>query len=234
MIRRKRATALELSTSGQPVSLDDLPITEPETERSLLEKNGHLTWIMYLSKGRRSFFLPDGDRLRISQVYRLCYEQAQNPSIITAFVGYFPGVAFESSWLATLVRLAARQSYDEGCELMIALSKGFRRAATPTRIGRQIRRGRLEAARCARRQIQQQLADFSKSIDQANATPEFVIEQVLTYVRRLITGDPRLEPLCGRLLKMLKQARHYEASVLIAATQFNVRIRDLETSPIAR
>src|SRR5207244_759206 len=88
----------------QPLRLDDLQIREPEKEKSILEKKGSLAWIIYLSGDRPSFFLPDGERLRISEIYRLCYEKQFSLAVITDFVAHFPAITFQSPWLAALVR----------------------------------------------------------------------------------------------------------------------------------
>jgi hypothetical protein len=235
MTQRKRRTALEPLTPGQPVPLDDLPILEPEIEKVLLEKNGIVPWMACLSKGRASFFLPNGERTRISEVYRLCYERASNKSIISDFVGHFPLTALESPWLQELVKQKSRVLPNEdGDELLNALGNGFKRAARPTRINRQISQGRLEAARCARRLLQQQFDDLAENLDLGRATAEFIHEEVSDEVARRIAEDPRLKPLRGSLVEMLKKSQHYEASALIVGEQFHVRIRELQTNPLRR
>jgi hypothetical protein len=229
MAPRNQRNVLEPGNQ-QPVLFGDLPISEPAIERSLLENEGPQAWMKYLSKGRNSFFLPGEDRSRISEVYRLCYEQTQSPKVIATLVAHFPDVAFESPWLASLVRLSSRQSPDKRNELMIAFCNGFKRAASPTMNVRLIRQGRIEAAKYCRLQLRQQLSDFDRSLDRKHATADFIQDYVSAYVDKLVNEDHRLEPLRGRLLKMMREAKLYKASILIVTAQFRVRARDLETS----
>ena len=113
------------------------PIENPDEERTIIERHDLYAYAQYLQKrlGADSLWIDPGLEERISEVYRLCSKSGERTGIVSDFVAFFPGLAFNAQWLAKLVRNEASKENKylgvPGRDLYKALEYGFRRAADP-------------------------------------------------------------------------------------------------------
>ncbi len=209
------------------------PISDPTKEKQILEDKGHVAWIEWLQEGVKDCFAyhPTDEMKRITEVYRLCFEQSKrkDTSIIGDFVAHHPRLVL-SGWVAEVAEQWNITALDETItgrnRLLKAISNGFRRASSSS-WNQRLRRGRLSAAREFRLRLSRELTSFHEGFKDSPA--EWWSKQVEKNVSDLVRENPQLSSLTGELRTKLSTGQIYKAAVLIAATIFGVRERDLET-----
>jgi hypothetical protein len=236
----KNANRVDEQPSGaigqiiRAVDVAAIPIEDPFVEKSLADKDPG-TLCFYLSRntgcGRISALAL---RDRIIEIYRRCYERSDDPEeVICDFVAAYPQLAFDAVWLKVLVETQAanRDFRPDGPRnsLFRALTTGFRRVANPEpRVRRSMRDAQMEAARFALRDIRKDLDGWERTLERGDATPEWINQRANAKAMELVT-HPRLERHQERLKQLLRQGKHYQASIFIAGKIYSVRTRDLES-----
>ena len=225
-----------VTTGATEDALKASPIDDPEEEKFLVEKLGVSGYLAYL--GRRMGVRPPwilSETLlesRISEVYRRCFERNKSPEFINDFVAYRPYLALRAGWLADVVRESLVRR-DKPNMVLKALASGFRRAANiSVRMRKEIRVGKLQAARLYRRQIYKQLDDSANIADlrglKAAGATKPIKKWAQNEVKRLVRECPRLRDADEKILVLLCKNHIRKASVAIASRVFSVREYDLE------
>lgn len=209
------------------------PISDPTAEKRILERDGPGKWIDWLqgrTKADSFGHHPADEAKRIAEVYRLCFEKSrrEDVSIVGDFAAHYPGIFLSGTWVAEVAKQWSVTKLDETNRLLKAIADGFRRASPPA-WNRQQRRGRLRAAREFRSRMGSELKSFLEELRCQDSTKEWLAEQIGVRVSDLVHRNPRLSSVAEKLRKKLLARRAYQAAILIAATIFEVRERDLQT-----
>ena len=112
--------------------------------------------------------------------------------------------------------------------LLKEISGGFGRASSSSSWNRQLRQARLRAAREFHSRLSAELRSFWEELHPQNSTKEWLAGQIKAKVSDLVREYPRLFSVADKLKTALSAGQIYEATVLIAATIFDVRERNLE------
>jgi hypothetical protein len=229
----------ELGTNKNryPLSGESIPIEDPFLEKEIFETQGENGYAMYLVKDRpQGIAFPGGLGQRLSEVYRRCYEARKDFTVIRDFVAYLPGLAFNSRWLAALVKdHTIFEDPSPGSprnRLLRALAYGFKGAADPKpRYRRWSRANRLLAARDVQRAMQKEFADSFKpnSIESIDVMAKQ--SRVAEIVNKVIKIHRVLKPQSEELAAHLMAGQFRKASVLFASKIFRVLAHDLESKP---
>jgi len=226
-----------------------LLVEDPFHEKSLLQKDAN-RWILALVEKVRKRdglpaksalgFTPESLRKRICDVYRLCYERSVETSqtkIVYDFAAFFPDLIFCAKWFIRLLQAPAVE--DNGTlkkKLFLALSKGFRRAASTVGSSKQLFTGRVEAAKIFRSsEIVPHLRKWELRLDRKHSNSrdtDWLGARTASEVDALIVKYPALKPCRRHLTDLLLVGKLYEASVLISATVFRVPAHQLERNPL--
>lgn len=216
-------------------------ITNPSTERQIFESKGPVAWIEWLQEGTKpdSFaYHPIDEAKRIAEVYRLCFELSgqKNVSIIGDFVAHCPHLVLSGTWVAQVAKQRSITRPEETNQtgenrLLEAIGRGFRRAASFS-WERKLKPSRLRAAREFRSKINEELKSFVETLRRRDAERDWLAAQIKAKVSELVRHNPRLSSVADKLTKKLSARRTYDASILIAATIFDIRERDLEAKSI--
>ena len=213
------------------------PISDPFEEKEILERKGHVAWIEWLQKCIKATafaYHPRDEEKRIAQVYRLCFEESghTNVSIIGDFVAHYPRIVLSGTWVGPVAEQWSITGLDETNRtrrnrLLKAISDGFRRAALSSWKGK-LRPSRLRAALEFRSRINEELKSFVKELQPQNAQKEWLARQIEEKVSALVRDNPLLSSVADKLTEKLSALHPYDASILIAATIFDIRERDLQ------
>jgi hypothetical protein len=115
--------------------------------------------------------------------------------------------------------------------LFRAVATGFRRVANPApRFNRSVRNTRLDAARFARKEIQEELDRWERTLVRGTAASEWIAERAAEKAEELIAGDSRLKVVEKKLNACLLKGQLYGAANLIASKIYGVRVRALEST----
>lgn len=214
------------------------PLSDPLAERQILEGVGPGEWVDWLQKRVKVKVLVSHPRVearRIAEVYRLCFELSgnENVSIIGDFVAHYPRIVMSGTWVAEAAEQWNVTKLDETNRtgtnrLLKAIADGFRRASS-TSWNLQQRRGRLRAAREVRLRMGTELKSFLEALRTKDSTKDWLAEQIAARVSDLVRDNPRLSSVAEKLRTELSARRAYRAAILIAATLFEVRERDLQS-----
>lgn len=221
--------------------LADVPITDPFREKAFADlSDSDLIQDLARQTRNRGKISAEPLRARIIEIYRRCYVERlagkmQPESVIADFVAAYPQLVFEADWLQALVETQAtnRDFRPGGARKKVfqAMANGFRRVANPeARVNRSMRGARMEAARHFLLDLRRRLSDWDRTLDRASApTADWIESRATEKLVELVQEHSQLERCRDRLKTLLCAARLYEASILMAATIFQVRERDLQT-----
>jgi hypothetical protein len=199
---------------------------------SLVRKSGDLN--ARLNDGRNGGIPMEVFEARVTEVYRLCYEQSQpqRDKVVRDFSAFFPHLIFDAKWLGELVRRSHHYGFGTDTiqgRLFRSMAKGLRSAASGIRYGRQTRAMKLQAAKTIRLRIHRELDAWNRTLQRDLDHPqEWINERAADKTRELVKENPRVKRFQGRLLILLQDGKLYDSSVLLAAKMFGARERELE------
>jgi len=218
---------------------DSILIEDPFLEKKIFETQGMNGYAMYLVKDRpEGVAFPGGLGQRLSEVYRRCYEIRKDLTVIRDFVAFLPGLAFNSLWLATLVK--DQTTFEDPKpdsprnRLLTALAYGFRSAAHPGPRNRKwFRANKLLAAREVQRKMQKKFSDHLKpdSLEWKDADEDEKEKRVSELLNKLVKTYPVLKPVSEKLKTHLKASQLRKGSVLATCKIFRVLAHNLESKP---
>jgi hypothetical protein len=214
-------------------NLADVPISDPFAEKMAIEEERWLPYLASLAKTSKGFMTQESKRARIVEVYRLCFEESRDPLVLRHFVTHFPGLIFEATWFANLVKRAAmRFDLNQNAErnrIFRAISYGFRAASKPETLNsRSIKRMRLGGANLVRRRISQELSSWYKDLKLSDADRGWREKEIEKKAADLVKEIPKLQAHVMKLRSFLRRRRFYDAAVFCASQAFGVRVRTLE------
>lgn len=224
------------ASEEEGISPEVLPIDDPWKEKELLELN-FFDYIWYLWVEKQEYReLPILDKAlhdRIREVYRLCFksEKKEKMKVINDFVAFHPKLAFNTPWLADLVK--KYPTFDRSGDnrartrLLKALGAGFRRAADfRLQTNRKIRSMKLEQGKKLVETFEGRLRTFCESENWVYGIREGVVSE---EVEKLIKGYPCLEESRAELTKHILHKRVTAAAQLIVSKVLPVRLHDLKS-----
>jgi hypothetical protein len=212
--------------------LPNIPIKDAFAEKNAIERGFWGQYLLATAKKRTGVWSREEERRRTIEVYRRCYEKAnEKEPILRDFVAYHTDLVCESPWFAELVKesllpcdpklVPARK------RILLAIAKGFRAAAHPEpRKNRTLQYSRQEGARIFSYVLRRELAAWALALK--DATDEWITEKADRKVEELTTKYPKMTRSKAKLRKLLLTGHHYTAATLIASSTFGVRVRDLE------
>jgi hypothetical protein len=187
---------------------------------------------------------------RISEVYKCCFvgmdpskpedydrdlvEGIGNLKVIRDFIAQFPYLAVRSEWLIDLIAWESR-TWNPWLsnKLLEAVSRGFQIAAKPKwRQKRAPKIDRWAVAKVYQEKIRKEIYEDVKplSLKELKKVGELKRAEaaVRELVEKIIAQKPALlSPIRGKLETEISEGRVYEASILVAATRYNVSPRSL-------
>lgn len=221
------------------VHLNSIPIADPWREKEMLEKGEFARKLNPDYAGAIIAQNEDGNRRRIIEVYRQCFESANSTSsrltVVRDFAALFPDLVLDAHWIKKLVR---RESVEHSLskaqkEVLGAIQTGLRSAVKRQPREPAVRKYfRISAAQLmAKVTIEPEISKWNESLQRdTSPLPEWIAEQVVekadVLIRTYGIQGPRAQQ---RLTEFLKQGHCYEAAVLIASEVCNVSERDLES-----
>jgi hypothetical protein len=225
-----------------PLNLTDIPIDDPFWEKRWAEESPYeLCKALGEKLQRRLMWVPEQLKVRIVDVFRQCFEKSlpsESRRIIRDFVAFYPDLALRAPWLAELVRKCVEMSDGFGPQstrntIVRALADGFRKASDPvSQIRKSLEYSRLEAARYVSLEIRDELKAWGKLLDRSLASEEWLDEQASRKCVELVERYKIGKRQRRTLEQFLRQGNHYKASIVIAATVFRVRARNLEAKRV--
>jgi hypothetical protein len=87
--------------------LADVPISDHFAEKKAIEAIEEDRWGDYLlgiAGKHKGIMTPENRQMRIIEVYRRCFEESRDDSVLRDFVVHFPELTFDAPWLASLVK----------------------------------------------------------------------------------------------------------------------------------
>ena len=174
--------------------LADLQMEDACHERRLLLL-GFNSLLHDLAKraGGNGIISPEERRRRIIEIYQRCYfqetDRRKQVSVLADFVGCFPHLALQADWFQkTVTSVSLTPDFSVGGtrrDTLLAVAKGFKRAADPTpRLRKQMRNHALETAREFRLGTAEQLKIWWSSLNAKDAAQEWLDERATD-----LTGD---------------------------------------------
>jgi len=187
--------------------------------------------------GGNGIISPEERRRRIIEIYQRCYVQETDRRkqlfVLADFVGCFPHLALQADWFQkTVTSVSLTPDFSVGGtrrDTLLAVAKGFKRAANPTpRLRKQMRNHALETAREFRLGTAEQLKIWWSSLNAKDAAQEWLDERATAKLNQLAAEYPALKRYRKKLQELLRNGQHYKASIMIATSVFRVRARNLQ------
>jgi hypothetical protein len=222
---------------SQIIHLNSIPIADPWREKKMFEKGEFARKLNPDYGGAVIAQDEDGNRRRIIEVYRQCFESSDSTGsrlkVIRDFAAYFPDLLFDAYWIKEFIR---RESVEirfskAQKEVLDAILTGLRAVKSPSGKSAVQKYFDIAGAQKARQNIQDQLSKWNECFQRDLAHPqEWIAERVAEKADELVqTYSIRGARAKQRLKGFLELGHCYEAATLIASERFKVPERDLES-----